>query len=125
MKYTYEQRLDIGRQIYDGELTRFQAAEQYGINECTARSYMWLYRDTNHLPPKSPRRTSSQKESGNVSVAASGLLEQSTLESYETMSKEDLIHELVKARINEARLKKGYEVKGDGTVIHYTSKNTK
>ena len=125
MKYTYEQRLDIGRQIYDGELTRFQAAEQYGIHECTARSYMWLYRDKNHLPPKSPSRTSSQKGSGNVSAAVSGLPEQSTLESYEAMSKEDLIRELVKARINEARLKKGYEVKGDGTVIHYTNKNTK
>ena len=52
MKYTLEQRLDIGRRIYEGELTRFQAAEEYGINDNTARNYMWLYRDTNHLPPK-------------------------------------------------------------------------
>lgn len=48
MKYTLEQRLDIGRRIYEGELTRFQAAEEYGINDNTARNYMWLYRDTNH-----------------------------------------------------------------------------
>ena len=47
------------------------------------------------------------------------------LEDYEAMSKEELIHELVLARIKEARLKKGYEVKGDGTVILYGSKNTK
>lgn len=33
MKYTLEQRLDIGRRIYEGELTRFQAAEEYGIND--------------------------------------------------------------------------------------------
>ena len=41
------------------------------------------------------------------------------------MSKEELIQELIKARITEARLKKGDEVKGDGTVILYDSKNTK
>lgn len=41
------------------------------------------------------------------------------------MSKEELIRELIKARINEARLKKGYEVKGDGTVILYGKENTK
>ena len=56
MKYTLKQRLDIGRRIYEGELTRFQAAEEYGINDNTARNYMWLYRDTNHLPPKNAGR---------------------------------------------------------------------
>jgi hypothetical protein len=35
------------------------------------------------------------------------------------MSKNELIQELVKARIAEARLKKGYEVKGDGSIIHF------
>ena len=52
MKYTLEQRLDIGRRIYEGEITRFQAAQEYDINDNTARNYMWLYRDTNNLPPK-------------------------------------------------------------------------
>ena len=44
------------------------------------------------------------------------------------MSKEELIHELVRAKITEARLKKGYEVKGDGAekiFIPLGSKNTK
>ena len=40
MKYTLEQRLDIGCRIYEGELTRFQAAEEYGINDNTACNYM-------------------------------------------------------------------------------------
>ena len=31
MKYTKEQRLDIGRRIYEGEIDRYQAAEEYGI----------------------------------------------------------------------------------------------
>ncbi|MFR4632358.1 MAG: hypothetical protein ACLT8I_06955 [Blautia faecis] len=46
-------------------------------------------------------------------------------ESYESMTKEELIQALIQARITEARLKKGYEVKGDGAVIHYSSKNIK
>jgi len=41
------------------------------------------------------------------------------------MTKEELIQELMKAKITEARLKKGYVVKGDGTVILYDSKNIK
>ena len=44
MKYTKEERLDIGRQIYGGELTRFEAAAQYGISDQTARDYMRLSR---------------------------------------------------------------------------------
>ncbi len=39
------------------------------------------------------------------------------MEDLEAMTKEELIQELVKARITEAQLKKGYEVKGDGSVI--------
>ena len=48
MKYTKEKRLDIGRRIYDGELTRYEAAKEYEISEQTARNYMRLYRDVNH-----------------------------------------------------------------------------
>lgn len=38
MKYSLEERLDIGRRIYDGELTKYAAAEQYGISENCARN---------------------------------------------------------------------------------------
>lgn len=31
MKYTKDQRLDIGRRIYEGEISRFEAAAEYGI----------------------------------------------------------------------------------------------
>ena len=84
MKYTKQEKLDIGRRIYDSEITRYQAAELYKICEGTARTYMRMYRDANNLPAK-----------------------------------------LLKARIAEARLKKGYAVKWDGTVILYGKKNTK
>lgn len=45
MKYTKEQRLDIGRRIYDGEISKYEAAEQYDISYQTARDYMRLYRN--------------------------------------------------------------------------------
>ena len=44
---------------------------------------------------------------------------------FNVFNDEELIEEVIKARIAEARLKKGYEVKGDGSVIRYVSRNTK
>ncbi len=119
MKYTKEQRLDIGRRIYIGEITKYDAAQQYDISYQTARDYMRLYRNENHLPPKCGRHSSV-----GASIQRS-VLEPNNLETYEAMSKDELIQELIKARIAEARLKKGYEVKGDGSIIRYTSKNTR
>lgn len=117
MKYTKEERLDIGRRIYDGEITRYQAAEEYDIGEQTARNYMRMYRDANQLAPKHSTRNSLH-----IPLPASV---PAGMEEYESMTKEELIQRLVKARINEARLKKGYEVRGDGSVILYGSKNTR
>ncbi len=117
MKYTKEERLDIGRQIYEGELSRYQAAEAFGISDQTARSYMRQYRDVNQLPAKRGRKASAKVASFQAAPAG--------MEELASMTKEQLIQEVVKARIAEARLKKGYEVKGDGTVIQYGSGNTK
>ena len=116
MKYTEEERLDIGWRVYSGEITRYEAAAQYGISDQTARNYMRKYRDANHLPPKRGR---SRIPAPSFQTPPAGI------EEFESMTKEQLIQELVKARITEARLKKGYEVKGDGTVILYDNRNTK
>ena len=117
VKYTKEERLDIGRQIYADELSRYEASEKYGISINTARDYMRLYRDINGLPAK--RGTPKNYAAGQAATSAV------SLEALESMNKEELIRELIKAKINEARLKKGYEVKGDGTVILYGKENTK
>jgi transposase len=111
MKYTKEQRLVIGRRIYDGEIGRYEAAEEYGISDQTARDYMRLYRTLNELPPKNSPRSSH--------TVRRAFTTPSSMEEYEALTKEELIHELVKARIVEARLKKGYEVKGDGAQKEY------
>ena len=108
MSYTREERLDIGKQIYNNEINKSDAAIKYRISEGTARDYMRLYRDVNGLPPKNR----IQKEKNTVKISAHS--SEPDLSEYESMTKDELIKELVKARINEARLKKGYEVKGAG-----------
>ena len=114
MKYTLEERLGIGRRIYNGEISRYQAAEEYGISDHTARDYMRLYRSSEGLPPKRGGK-----------MAGEAVLFKAEPAELESMTKEELIREVMRARIREARLKKGYEVKGDGTVILYDIENTK
>ncbi len=108
MGYTREERLNIGRQIYNNEISRGDAAIKYKISEGTARDYMRLYRDVNGLPPKN--RIQKEENTVKISMGSS----QPDLSEYESMTKDELIKELVKSRISEARLKKGYEVKGAG-----------
>ena len=125
MKYTREERLEIGRRIYEGEINRYQAAVEYGICETCARNYMRQYRSVNGLPAKEygTPNTSERKEGEPKPVVLDP-----GLEEYESMTKEELIQELVRAKIREARLKKGYEVKGVGAekvFIPLSSKNTK
>ena len=120
MKYTKEQRFEIGRRIYNCEIDCHQAAEQYNINHYTARDYMRMYRDTNQLPNKI--KTNSNNSSISTTLTPNN---QAHLQEYQDMSKEELSKALIQARITEARLKKGYEVKGDGSIIQYSNKNTK
>jgi transposase len=122
VKYTKEQRLDIGRRIYDGEITKFEAAEEYGINDQTARDYMRLYRDVNNLPPKRAPRSRLGIARAKSKPTPAGM------EDLESMTREELIDALIMARINEARLKKGYMVEGVGAEKKYIpigKKNTK
>ena len=122
MKYTKEQRLDIGRRIYDGEITKYEAAEEYGISDQTARDYMRQYRDANQLPPKRAYNSGYGIAKIKSKPAPAGM------EDLQSMTKEELIDALIMARINEARLKKGYMVEGVGAekkYIRFVKKNTK
>ena len=47
------------------------------------------------------------------------------LEDYQSMTKDQLIEELIKSKINESRAKKGYEVKGDGQNKEFISLSIK
>ena len=104
MKYTKKERMNIGRQIYEDQINKYEAAGKYGISAQTAREYMRMYRNTNHLPPK----TSKPRDYG--LAKAKVIPEAAKLDEYQKMSKEDLISALIDARIREERLKLGYEV---------------
>ena len=88
MRYTPEERLEIGRRIYENEINRYQAAIEYGISEACARNYMRAYRDTNGMPGKNRcggiRRDEEQPQPIKTDPA---------LEEYESMTKEELIRD--------------------------------
>ncbi len=94
MSYTREERLDIGKQIYNNEISKSDAAIKYRISEGTARDYMRLYRDVNGLPPKNR----IQKVEDTVKICTHS--SEPDLSEYESMTKEELIQELVKSRIS-------------------------
>ena len=87
MKYTKTERLEIGRRIYESEITRFEAASEYSINSDTARQYMRMYRDEHHLPSK--RSSCHTAFLAEVSPSFSGR------KNYDEMTREELIMELI------------------------------
>ena len=112
---TKKERLLIGKQIHDGEISVGQCVEQRGVSRETA--YRWLreYRISAGLEkPKVPSKP--------LGVSAGGG------EGYESMGKPELIRELMRRDIEVARLKKGYSVKGGGSKKEYvisSGSNTK
>lgn len=121
MKYTLEERLEIGRRIYEDEISKTEAAKEYDIGVDTARDYMRLYRDTYHLNPKN-------RKQGFCKAFTAEAVKEYQIKDYQSMTKEELLLELIKSKINEARAKKGYQVEGDGAnkrFVPIDNKNTK
>ena len=61
MKYSKEERLEIGRQIYDGTITDLEATMKFDIGFSTARKYLIYYCEQNQLTPKTPKRKAPVK----------------------------------------------------------------
>ena len=117
MKFTKDERLDIGRRMYNKEITYREAMEMYDISESCAHQYMTDYKKSQGITPQSHNKSSSKVRSTS-----------SEMDIYMEMSKEELINELIKAKANELREKKGYEVKGAGAnkeFIPINNKNSK
>lgn len=74
-KYTKEERLEIGRQVYERHLNRHQAAVKYDVSVDTIREYMRLYKATLEMKGRA--------EAGDRLKL-----------SYDDMSREELIAEL-------------------------------
>jgi transposase len=124
MKYTKDERINIGRQVYTHEITHSEAMNKYGIVSSCVDTYVRLYKIENGIPVFShPPVHQSVPSEQNVKSAAVP-----DMEAYMAMTKEELINELIKAKANELRAKKGYEVKGAGAnkeFISLNSRNTK
>ena len=52
MKYSLEQQMDIGRQMYLREITYKEAMARYNISESCAHKYMTDYKKANGNPLK-------------------------------------------------------------------------
>ena len=116
-----EQRMTIGKEIVDGLISSAEASKKYGISRSLAQKYATDYRRANGLPVQS--RPIANKTSQTVKLKSNAT--SFDLEDYQSMSKEQLIEELIKSKINEARAKKGYEVKGDGQNKEFISLNNR
>ena len=116
MQYTKEEKLDIARRVVQHELTYSSAAEQYSVSMPTI--YLWI---------KEYKRVNNIVIDGRSDFSPNFSREKD-METLNSMSKEQLIDEVIRARIGEERAKKGYEVKGGGQSKEYVSlynKNTK
>ena len=117
VKYTKEERLDIGRRVYAGELTEIEAQQEYRIGRTCVQNYVYQYKVANGIPTKKLNQKNGQMKA----LPQDGI----DISIYEAMSKEELIEELIRAKVNELRAKKGYEVKGDGANKEFVPLNNK
>lgn len=119
MKYTKEERYQIGRDIYTHVISIAEASQKYDIDWYTARNYMRMYKDSNNLPPMSD---------GSEELKAITKAKKKKYEDLDSLSRDELIDEVIKARVEAERAKKGYAVKGGGQekeFINLSDLNTK
>ena len=108
-----EDRLAIAKRIHDGELTRKEAALEYGAPRKTVESWVVNYEES--IGVRKPRF--KKKTPNNVLSNERA--------AYENMSREELIDALILSKANELRAKKGYEVRGDGANKEFIPLNNK
>lgn len=125
MKYSKEERLEVGRKIHESGLSNLKAGETFGISEESARRYRILYEQSQGIKRKTNKARKNDSNTASLTTLGEPI---SGSDDYTSMTREELIEELMKARIRETRLKKGYMVKGVGADKEYIlldSKNTK
>ena len=125
MKYSKEERLEVGRKIHESGLSNLNAGIMFGISEESARRYRILYEQSQGIKHDSSRAHKCPVDTAALITPGEPM---SSSDDYSSMTRAELIEELMKSKIREARLKKGYLVKGVGADKEYIlldSKNTK
>lgn len=102
MKYTKEERLIIGRKIYDGTMTKAEAAAKYGINIYTARDYLRVYKAYVRLMEKG-------EDLPDVKHNEDNRLKETVprAKGYEDMSRQQMIMEIERLRELNATISNG------------------
>ena len=111
MYYSKEQRIEIGRRVYTKEISFEEASAEYSVPRKTLYNYVAEYKEEIGL-----KKTPSKVKTDNPEL---------DMEAYMAMSKEELIRELILAKADTLRAKKGYEVKGDGANKEFVPLNNK
>ncbi len=123
MKYTQQERIDIGRDVYTSGMTCAEAMSKYGLSHGSIERYVSMYKEANGI--KGTRSISNENPAPIQLSSVRKVSSDYDIEAYMAMSKEELIDELIRAKVNEARAKKGYEVKGDGANKEFNSLNNR
>ena len=97
MYYAPSKRIEIGRRVFAHELTKKEAAAEYDVTEQSICQYV-------RECLKSAGIDAVPKEGGALSGAP----------DCSSMTKEELVREIMRKGIEAARAKKGYAVKGGG-----------
>ncbi len=119
MKYSKEEQLAIGKRLYNHEISHREAMAEYGVSDSSLDKYTQAYKKSQGIPIKTPQRSNKSVKLLSKSVP------DIDIDGYMAMSKEELIKELVIAKANELRAKKGYEVKGVGANKEFMPLNNK
>ena len=124
MALSKQEKIDIGKQLYEHTLTRREAIQQYNVSDATLGNCLTEYRKSAGIHIVTKKEASLQARKKDILNIEQTL----DIDAYMAMSKEELIDVLILAKANELRAKKGYEVKGFGAnkeFISLSDKNTK
>ena len=116
MKIPKEEKEQMVQKIKAGEISVIQAAQECGVSRRAV--YKWLNPPSKDKKAKTNPPTSKKK----VEIFKKDKIDISV---YQNMTKDELIDELILAKANELRAKKGYEVRGVGANKEFVILNNK
>lgn len=123
MHNTRQKNLDIAKKYLEGELSPNEARELIGCKHTGL--YYWANEYKRSIGEPTPRK---QYQPNNKQIIKDEVANEDEISRLSSLSREELIDEVIKAKVGEARAKKGYEVKGGGENKEYvtlSNKNTK
>ena len=118
MHNTRDYNLDIGRRFANGEISVKEAMELLGSTRNLV--YYWKNEYKRSIGDKNVPAKQYQAKYVKDEIA-----NEDEISRLSSLSKEELIDEVIKAKVNEARAKKGYEVKGGGANKEFVTLNNK